>query len=195
MNHPGLAVGIPASVRARYSRWQVVGWAGDRYFLDAAREAAEALAYGQLSSGGWSNSIDCKGRRLGYRYSGGNKRREGTSSLDDGQTQSAIQLVVLADESLGFKNRAIHQSALIALDDYWDMYTLNDNVCGYVLDALIEAHRVHQDERFLQSLRKLGDFLILAQMPDPQPGSTNVAAGSACTKGSVWLASPRCRLA
>ena len=36
-------------------------------------------------------------------------------------------------------------------------------------DTLIDAHRVYQDKRFLQALRKLGDFLILAQMPEPQP--------------------------
>jgi hypothetical protein len=31
---------------------------GDRACLDAAREAAEALVYGQLESGGWTNLID-----------------------------------------------------------------------------------------------------------------------------------------
>jgi PelA/Pel-15E family pectate lyase len=183
----------------------------DPYYLDAARDAAESLVYGQLSTGGWSNSIDCKNRELGYRYAGGNKRREGTSSLDDGQTQSALQLVMLVDEALDFDDREIHQSALFGLDallaaqfpngafpqgwkgpvadhpvmkasypdydwrtdgrikNYWDMYTLNDNVCGYVADALIVAHKVYGSDRYLQSLRKLGDFLILAQMPDPQP--------------------------
>jgi PelA/Pel-15E family pectate lyase len=201
--------GTPTVGMAYLRAWRATG---DRYFLDAARDAAEALAYGQLSTGGWSNSIDCRGRRLGYRYSGGSKRRDGTSSLDDGQTQSAIRLVVLADEVLGFKNQAVHESAQFALDallaaqfpngafpqawkgpvskqpvlkasypdydwrtegrikNYWDMYTLNDNVCGYAAVALIDAHRVYQAERLLQSLRGLGDFLILAQMPEPQPG-------------------------
>ncbi len=200
--------GTPTVGMAYVKAWKATG---DHYFLDAAREAADALVYGQLSSGGWSNSIDCKGRREGYRYSGGKQRQEGTSSLDDGQTQSAIQFIVLADEALGFKNLEVHRSALIALDallaaqfpngafpqgwkgpvsnqpvlkasypdydwqtagrikNYWDMYTLNDNVCGYVADTLIDAYRVYQDGRFLQSLRKLGDFLILAQMPEPQP--------------------------
>ena len=185
---------------------------GDRYFLDAAREAAEALAYGQLSSGGWANSIDCGGRRLGQRFSGGAERQDETSSLDDGQTQSAIRFVVLADAALEYKNPAIHTSAALALNallaaqfpnggfpqgwkgpvskqpvlkaayppydwrtegrvkNYWDMYTLNDNVCGYVADALITAHQVYGDEEYLNALARLGDFLILAQMPDPQSG-------------------------
>jgi hypothetical protein len=54
--------------------------------------------------------------------------------------------------------------------NYWDRYTLNDNVCGYVADVLIEAHRVYRQARFQKALKRLGEFLILAQMPDPQPG-------------------------
>jgi len=54
--------------------------------------------------------------------------------------------------------------------NYWDMYTLNDNVTGYVADTLIDAHKCYKDQRFLTALEKLGDFLLLAQMPEPQPG-------------------------
>ena len=43
------------------------------------------------------------------------------------------------------------------------MYTLNDNVCGYVADALIVAHETYNDKKYLNAIRKLGDFLILAQ--------------------------------
>ena len=186
---------------------------GDRFYLDGAREAAEALVYGQLNTGGWSNSIDFRLRvQTGARYQGGKRRAEGTSSLDDGQTQSAIRLVTLADQALGFRHEEIHRSAQFALGallaaqfpnggfpqiwrtpikkypvlkasyptydwktegrikNYWDLYTLNDNVCGYVAETLIDAHRVYGEEKYLTALRRLGDFLILAQMPDPQPG-------------------------
>ncbi|TWT80281.1 Pectic acid lyase [Planctomycetes bacterium CA13] len=184
---------------------------GDSDCLDAAQDAAEALVYGQRRSGGWSNSIDLKGRKLGFQYEGGTRRKDGISSLDDGQTQAAIQLLVLVDEALEFKNDEIHESATTALDtllsaqfpgggfpqvwkepvakqpvlkasfpkyewrtdgrikNYWDMYTLNDNVCGHVAGALITAHRVYQDDRYITALKRLGDFLVLAQMPEPQP--------------------------
>lgn len=184
---------------------------GERYYLDAAREAAEALVYGQLRSGGWSNSIDMQRRRQGDRYSGGALRREGTSSLDDGQTQSAIVLLVEVDAALDFQHAAIHEAARLALDallaaqfpnggfpqgwkgpvakrpiqaasypgddwrtterikNYWDMYTINDNVCGYAADALIVAYRTYRDDKYKSALNRLGDFLALAQMPDPQP--------------------------
>ena len=184
---------------------------GDEFYLQAARDAAGALVFGQLRSGGWSNSIDLALRKEGYPYSGGKKRREGNSSLDDGQTQTAIRFLVLLDEALDFEDETIHQSATFALDsllaaqfengafpqvwrgpvqqqpvrhasfpdydwrtehrlkNYWDYYTLNDNVCGYVAETLLVAHRVYDDERYLTALKRLGDFLLLAQMPDPQP--------------------------
>lgn len=55
------------------------------------------------------------------------------------------------------------------LKEYWDLYTLNDNLAGDVARTLILAHEVYQDPRYLDALKRLGDFLILAQMPDPQP--------------------------
>ncbi|MHC4166525.1 MAG: pectate lyase, partial [Planctomycetota bacterium] len=184
---------------------------GDRFYLEAATEAAEALVYGQLQSGGWTNSIDFNPRGRVAMYRKGRGRGKNNSSLDDGQTQSAVRLLALVDKSLGFRHKEIHESALIALDallaaqfpnggfpqvwtgpvgrqpvikadypnydwrtegrtkNYWDMYTLNDNVAGYVAQTLIDAHKVYADERYIAALRRLGDFLLLAQMPDPQP--------------------------
>lgn len=186
---------------------------GDADYLDAATAAAEALVYGQLKSGGWTNCVDFdpQGERSAD-YLNGKGRGKNYSSLDDGQTQSAIRLLIAVDGAHEFKHAAIHQAATIALDallaaqfpngafpqvwkgpvepqpilpaiypnydwrtegrikEYWNMYTLNDNVCGYVAQALVDAHRVYGDERYLDALRKLGDFLVLAQMPDPQPG-------------------------
>ena len=184
---------------------------GDDFYLQAARDAANALIFGQLQSGGWSRSVDLAIKKQGYPFSGGNKRRDGNSSLDDGQTQTAIQFLVLMDQALKFKDEQIHQSAMFALDsllaaqfacggfpqvwrgsveehpilnasypkydwrtegrvkNYWDYYTLNDNVCGYVAETLLVAQRVYEDDKYLAALKRLGDFLLRAQMPNPQP--------------------------
>lgn len=56
------------------------------------------------------------------------------------------------------------------IKNYWDMYTLNDNVLGYITTTLLEAHRVYEDEKHLNAVKKIGDFLIHSQMPQPQPG-------------------------
>ena len=53
--------------------------------------------------------------------------------------------------------------------DYWTQYTLNDGLAGTVTQTLLVAADVYQDPKYKAALTKLGDFLLLAQMPEPQP--------------------------
>lgn len=55
------------------------------------------------------------------------------------------------------------------IKEYWDQYTLNDGLAGTVAQTLIDARDVYGDDRYLDALRRLGGFLLLAQMPGPQP--------------------------
>jgi hypothetical protein len=55
------------------------------------------------------------------------------------------------------------------IKEYWNLYTLNDDVCSYVLDTLLTGWEVYKDERCRAAAIRLGDFLVLAQMPAPQP--------------------------
>ncbi|MCC2668352.1 MAG: pectic acid lyase, partial [Armatimonadetes bacterium] len=185
---------------------------GDRFYLDAGRDAALALAYGQLESGAWSNAVDFdpKGSKVS-QYRNGKGRGRNQSSLDDGTSQAAIRLMIHADRALEFKNPQVHESATVALeallkaqfpngafpqgwtkpvapqkpvkasypaydwktegrvDNYWDHYTLNDQLAGYVADTLQDAAEIYGDDRYRKALVRLGDFLLLAQMPEPQP--------------------------
>ena len=43
-------------------------------------------------------------------------------------------------------------------------------MAGTVAETLIAAHAVYEDDASKAAVAKLGDFLILAQMPAPQPG-------------------------
>ena len=185
---------------------------GDRYYLEAIDEVAKALIYGQLKSGGWTNCIDFEPKgTLVAQYRNGRGKGKNNSSLDDGQTQTAIRFMIQADAAFEFQNAAIHESATIALNalldaqfqsggfpqvwtgpvakhepvqanfpkhdyrtegrvkNYWDMPTLNDNVCVHVAHVLRDAYQIYEEERYLAALRKLGDFLLLAQLPEPQP--------------------------
>ncbi|MBI2808497.1 MAG: hypothetical protein HYX68_26215 [Planctomycetes bacterium] len=54
--------------------------------------------------------------------------------------------------------------------NYWDYYTLNDDIAGTVAATFIAAHQTYKHLMYKTALQKLGDFLILAQMPEPQPG-------------------------
>jgi PelA/Pel-15E family pectate lyase len=56
------------------------------------------------------------------------------------------------------------------LKNYWDYYTLNDGLASDVVEVLVSAHQVYGDEKYESALKRLGDFLLLAQMPEPQPG-------------------------
>ncbi len=171
---------------------------GDRFYLDAATDAALAPVYGQLQSGGWTNSIDFDPKsKLVADYRNGHGHGKNNSSLDDGQTQSAIVLMVKVDKALGFKNQSIHEAAVICarcaccrhnfptavslksgpgrskpqpvlnasypdydwrtegrIKNYWEMYTLNDNVTGYVADTLIDAHQIYDGQKYLAALRQ-----------------------------------------
>lgn len=56
------------------------------------------------------------------------------------------------------------------IKNYWDMYTLNDDLAGSVSQTLREAHEIYGDDRFRSALLKFGEFLLLAQLPAPQQG-------------------------
>ncbi|MEZ6136287.1 MAG: pectate lyase [Pirellulaceae bacterium] len=190
---------------------------GDAFYLSCVQEVGEALVYGQLKSGGWTNSIDFNPQSKAVAdYRRGKGGGKNNSSLDDGQSQTAIQFLVRADAALNFKHAEIHDAAQTSLDallaaqfpcggfpqvwtgpvaprppkaanypsydwrtegrikEYWTLYTLNDNLAVYVTEALLAADNAYrgspyEDPRYLEAVERLGDFLILSQMPQPQP--------------------------
>ncbi len=189
----------------------------DPFYLEAAKDTAEPLLYGQLESGGWTNAIDFdpQGSQTGrYRDGKGKPGGRNFSSLDDGITQGALRFLMHLDEETGLENRRIHKAATFALDallrsqfpngafpqgwdeklaqpktavglratypeydwrtkgrikEYWDRFNLNDDISLTVAEALIDGHKIYGRSDCLTGLKKLGDFLIRAQMPDPQP--------------------------
>jgi hypothetical protein len=54
--------------------------------------------------------------------------------------------------------------------DYEAYYTLNDDVQGDCIRTMLAAWKLFGDERFLGAALNGGEFLIRAQMPEPQPG-------------------------
>ncbi len=53
--------------------------------------------------------------------------------------------------------------------DYRSDYTLNDNAMLDMIDAFLEAARIYGEPRHRAAAEKGGDFLLRAQMPEPQP--------------------------
>ena len=184
----------------------------DKFYLDAATEAAEALLYGQMKSGGWQAAIDFDPQgKLSGQYRHGKGRGKDQSTLDDNKTQSALLLLMQCDRAHNFQHAAIHEAVEYALKgllaaqfpngafpqvwtgpapqhsvlpasfpdydwktehrvkEYWNLYTLNDNLAGDMARTLLAGAEIYKDPRCTEALRKLGDFLILAQLPEPQP--------------------------
>tara|TARA_R110002096_G_scaffold42144_22_gene113827 strand:- start:7839 stop:9278 length:1440 start_codon:yes stop_codon:yes gene_type:complete len=56
------------------------------------------------------------------------------------------------------------------IKEYWRQYTLNDGLAPAVAKTLMVAHQAYQHDRYSDALKRLGKFLILAQLPEPQSG-------------------------
>ena len=53
--------------------------------------------------------------------------------------------------------------------DFTGCYVINDNLMSDMIDTMLLAAEVYGDKKYLASAERAGDFLILAQMPEPQP--------------------------
>ena len=53
--------------------------------------------------------------------------------------------------------------------DYRSYYTFNDNTLADLIDTMFLAEQLYQEPRYGAAARKAGDFILLAQMPEPQP--------------------------
>jgi hypothetical protein len=207
--------GTPAVGMAYLEAWQLTG---DPVVLEAAVETGMALVNCQLESGGWEDKIEFgpeERARCAYRverHESLNKLRN-TTTFDDDKSQSALRFLMRLDEALEFKNAAIHEAALYALDafiqaqypngawpqrynefpnpddypvarasipdewsrtfpadNYKSYYTLNDGTISDLIDTLLEAHDIYGDARYREAALRGGDFFLLAQLPEPQPG-------------------------
>lgn len=196
-------------------------------YLDAAKAAADALARGQLESGGWGYSIDFDSQKIQRFYLRSDKgklsseqsaKRTNLTIFDDNNTQSALRfLLAVVDASKDAEGDTRDARIREALDyglnkmleaqypigawpqrwngqphdpaqcpvqkarypesyprehpkqSYYAHYTLNDNAQRDCIETMLDAlHRTGRPE-YLAAAKKGGEFLILAQMPEPQP--------------------------
>lgn len=193
---------------------------GDKLFLQGAKEAAQALMWCQLASGGWGSNFDYDRRlasRLHFRrdIDAGDTapgRRRASSTLDDDKTQSALLfLLELANTPAGKNDADLRHAVDFGFDgllaaqapngawgqqftgpanknlpilkaripkkwsrifpavNYAPFYTLNDNNILNAIRLLIRAYELEQDERYIKAAKRAGNFLLLAQLPEPQP--------------------------
>lgn len=149
----------------------------DRQALAFAKEAAHALIRGQNKHGGWDHTIDFT-----------NLNNE-VVSFDDDQSQSAVSFLMALDQLVddplltAATQKAIHMMLKTQLDNggwphkypkqgnYHDYATFNDGGINDCIRVMLEAYRYYPgDEAIEQSLRKAARFLMISQLPPPQPG-------------------------
>ncbi|MHC4534694.1 MAG: pectate lyase [Planctomycetota bacterium] len=53
--------------------------------------------------------------------------------------------------------------------DYKSFYTFNDNTIADTIATMLEAFDIYHDAKYQAAAQKAGDFILLAQMPEPQP--------------------------
>jgi PelA/Pel-15E family pectate lyase len=215
--------GTPAMGMAFLHAYEVTR---DGRYLDAAKAAADALAIGQLESGGWDYLVDFDPKQsvTWYRRTDKGKvspaeaaKRRNITTFDDDNTQSAIRLLLaVADASKGANEprdvriREARDYALtmllaaqrpnggwpqrwtgVPVDpkefpvqrasfpkdyprehpklNYNAYYTLNDNTHRDCIATLLDAAKRLGKPEYRAAALKGGDFLLLAQLPEPQP--------------------------
>jgi PelA/Pel-15E family pectate lyase len=171
---------------------------GDQRYLHFAVDAAHALCWGQLESGGWDYLIDfdpVASQKWYYRHDVGFARPEGrrnTSTLDDDTTQSALRLLMAVDQETDDPgwNGAIRRAVVYGLDQllaaqfengawpqrfprpkgYGGYATFNDNALCDCISTLLQACHYYGEEKYLAAAKRGGDFIILSQGKPPQAG-------------------------
>jgi hypothetical protein len=149
---------------------------GNKDFLSAAEAAANALIMGQNDLGGWDHKIFF------------DRPKAGKVSFDDNQTQSAISFLMSLDQEID--KPALTEAIKKALDmmlksqlgnggwphqypwqgNYHDYATFNDQGINDCIRVMIEADTYYKDANYKKSLQKVGRFLMISQLPPPQPG-------------------------
>lgn len=145
-------------------------------FLKAAENAANALIKGQNGLGGWDHKIYFdrpKGNRV---------------SFDDNQTQSAISFLMALDQEIDRSalaetiDKALGMMMKSQLDNggwphqypwqgnYHDFATFNDQGINDCIRVIIEADLYYNRDDVKKSLQKVGRFMMISQLPPPQPG-------------------------
>ncbi|NND34726.1 MAG: hypothetical protein HKN76_19220 [Saprospiraceae bacterium] len=167
------APGTPAVGESFLRAFKVTG---KQEYLNAAKDAAYALIKGQNELGGWEHKIYFN-RPLGTMV-----------SFDDNQTQGAISFLMALDQEIDDTKldssiaKALEMMVRSQLDhggwphrypeqhNYHDFATFNDQGINDCIRVMLEASKYYDDTAFEQSLHKAGRFLILSQLPPPQPG-------------------------
>ena len=174
--------GTPSVGRAYLEAYRVTG---ADYYLEAARETARALVWGQRKVGGWDHRVDVSHMQQDQTMP---HRKAGRCTMDDNITQGALSFLMEIDTEIDepwltdgvrlgceymmesqFENGAWPQWYPL-IGGYHDYYTFNDNTINDCIQVMLKAHRVYGNEEYLRTAEAGGQFIIDSQLDPPQAG-------------------------
>ena len=154
-------------------------------FLEMARRAGRALAWGQRLEGGWDHRVKVSDLSLDAERP---RRVSGRCTFDDRITQGALEFLMDLDHDLNepwlddaikwgldfmleaqFPNGAWSQWFPLR-GGYHDYYTFNDRAINDCISVLLKAYRSYGNSTFLEGAKRGADFILLSQLPSPQAG-------------------------
>lgn len=166
--------GTPAVGQAFLQTYKATG---DTVALAAAKEAAYALIRGQNIHGGWDHTINFS------------DLSNETVSFDDNQSQSAVSFLMALDQEISDPHlsaatkRAVEMMITTQLDNggwphkypeqgnYHDYATFNDGGINDCIRVMMEAYQYYENDPAIEkSLRRAARFMMISQLPPPQPG-------------------------
>ncbi|MBN2007871.1 hypothetical protein JW960_00840 [candidate division KSB1 bacterium] len=148
----------------------------NKKYLSAAMDAALALVRGQTALGGWDHTISP------------DQEKPRQISFDDDQTQGALRFLMAIDQDIDNDSLslAIKNGFCLMLDaqlpnggwphmyplegDYHDYATFNDQGINDCVRVMLDAWRYYKKKEYKTSLKKVGRFIVISQLPPPQPG-------------------------
>lgn len=116
--------GTPSMGQAFLRAWEVTG---EPAYLDAAKAAADALAAGQLESGGWDYLVDFdpvqaarwyRRTDVGRMTASEAAKRRNITTFDDDNTQSALRLLLAVADADRGKAGDPRDARIVAARDY-----------------------------------------------------------------------------
>jgi len=174
--------GTPTVGQCYLRAWRLTD---DRFYLEAVREVAQALVWGQRQIGGWDHRVNVGHLRPGQSRP---QRKAGNCTFDDDITQGALRFLIDADAvldepwlddgiELGLRFMHLSQFPNGAWPQwyplrggYHDCYTFNDGAINDCIAVMLKAYSVYGRREDLACAERGGQFIIDSQLPAPQAG-------------------------
>lgn len=161
---------------------------GDAWYIERAREAGLALAWGQRTNGGWDQRVDIGHFRADAPTA--IERCQGFATFDDNVSQGALTFLIHLDKALPEDEPWLTETIQLGLDylrsaqfedggwpqwyplrgGYHDHRTFTDGAINDCIRVLLVAHTAYGASQYVSRARRGGAYIVRSQLAPPQAG-------------------------